>query len=72
MYEIQYYKYIITYFLTFSCVPGVFGNQQPNYLDLIKQMLQLSVNDASNYEVSLTKKFKKCFSFVWRSYASVI
>lgn len=34
----------------FTCVPGVFGNQQPNYLDLIKQMLQLSVND-SNYEV---------------------
>ncbi|XP_058802795.1 importin-5 [Phymastichus coffea] len=35
----------------FTCVPGVFGNQQANYLDLIKQMLQLSVNDTSNYEV---------------------
>ncbi|XP_011500552.1 PREDICTED: importin-5 isoform X2 [Ceratosolen solmsi marchali] len=35
----------------FTCVPGVFGNQQANYLDLIKQMLQLSVNDSSNYEV---------------------
>ncbi|XP_014214927.1 importin-5 [Copidosoma floridanum] len=35
----------------FTCVPSVFGNQQANYLDLIKQMLQLSVSDAANYEV---------------------
>lgn len=47
----------------FSCVPGVFGNQQPNYLDLIKQMLQLSVNDASNYEVSFNKKILKMLFF---------
>lgn len=32
-------------------VPGVFGNQQANYLDLIKQMLQQSVLDMANYEV---------------------
>nr|XP_012150540.1 PREDICTED: importin-5 isoform X2 [Megachile rotundata] len=35
----------------FTSVPGVFGNQQANYLDLIKQMLQQSVMDSSNYEV---------------------
>ncbi|XP_066591327.1 importin-5 [Prorops nasuta] len=35
----------------FTSVPGVFGNQQANYLDLIKQMLQQSVLDLSNYEV---------------------
>lgn len=35
----------------FTCVPGVFGNQQPNYLDMIKQMLQVSVSDTTNYEV---------------------
>lgn len=32
-------------------VPGVFGNQQANHLDLIKQMLQQSVLDMANYEV---------------------
>lgn len=32
-------------------VPGVFGNQQANHLDLIKQMLQQSVLDPTNYEV---------------------
>lgn len=32
-------------------VPGVFGNQQANYLDLIKQMLQQAVVDMTNYEV---------------------
>ncbi|XP_015121637.1 importin-5 [Diachasma alloeum] len=35
----------------FTSVPGVFGNQQANYLDLIKQMLQQSVLDAANYDV---------------------
>ncbi|XP_076289616.1 karyopherin beta 3 [Lasioglossum baleicum] len=35
----------------FISVPGVFGNQQANYLDLIKQMLQQSVMDSANYEV---------------------
>ncbi|KOX78914.1 Importin-5, partial [Melipona quadrifasciata] len=35
----------------FTFVPGVFGNQQANYLDLIKQMLQQSVMDSANYEV---------------------
>ncbi|CAL7948610.1 unnamed protein product [Xylocopa violacea] len=35
----------------FTSVPGVFGNQQANYLDLIKQMLQQSVMDSTNYEV---------------------
>lgn len=32
-------------------VPGVFGNQQATYLDLIKQMLHQSVLDMANYEV---------------------
>ncbi|XP_078038874.1 karyopherin beta 3 [Augochlora pura] len=35
----------------FISVPGVFGNQQTNHLDLIKQMLQQSVMDSTNYEV---------------------
>ncbi|XP_049800660.1 importin-5 [Schistocerca nitens] len=35
----------------FSSVPGVFGNQQANYLELIKQMLQRSLMDTANYEV---------------------
>ncbi|XP_011878216.1 PREDICTED: importin-5 [Vollenhovia emeryi] len=35
----------------FTSVPGVFGNQQANHLDLIKQMLQQSVLDMANYEV---------------------
>ncbi|CAK9814312.1 Ipo5 [Anthophora quadrimaculata] len=35
----------------FTSIPGVFGNQQANYLDLIKQMLQQSVMDTANYEV---------------------
>ncbi|XP_053986559.1 importin-5 [Hylaeus anthracinus] len=35
----------------FTSVPGVFGNQQANYLDLIKQMLQQSIMDSENYEV---------------------
>ncbi|XP_074106518.1 karyopherin beta 3 [Cotesia typhae] len=35
----------------FTSVPGVFGSQQSNYLNLIKQMLQQSVMDTANYEV---------------------
>ncbi|XP_022901900.1 importin-5 [Onthophagus taurus] len=35
----------------FASVPGVFGNQQGNYLDLIKQMLQQSLNPSEPYEV---------------------
>ncbi|KAL1132390.1 hypothetical protein AAG570_010345 [Ranatra chinensis] len=35
----------------FTAVPGVFGNQQVNYLDLIKQMLQRSLVDTSSAEV---------------------
>ncbi|KAI4464528.1 importin beta [Holotrichia oblita] len=35
----------------FTSVPGVFGNQQNNYLDLIKQMLQQSLNPTEPYEV---------------------
>ncbi|XP_017777748.1 PREDICTED: importin-5 [Nicrophorus vespilloides] len=35
----------------FTSVPGVFGNQQINYLDLIKQMLQQSLQLADSYEV---------------------
>lgn len=34
----------------FTAVPGIFGNQQTNYLDLIKQMLQQSLH-SQNYEV---------------------
>ncbi|CAH0388175.1 unnamed protein product [Bemisia tabaci] len=34
----------------FAQVPGVFGNQQPNYLDVIKQMLNQSLCDGT-YEV---------------------
>lgn len=38
---------------SFRSVPGVFGNQQGSYLDVIKQMLQQSLTDATNYNVSL-------------------
>lgn len=32
-------------------MPGVFGNEQPRYLDLIKQMLQQSLMPDSGYDV---------------------
>lgn len=35
----------------FASVPGVFGNQQNNYLDLIKQMLLQSLSPTEAYEV---------------------
>ncbi|XP_014288134.1 importin-5 [Halyomorpha halys] len=35
----------------FAAVPGVFGNQQVQHLDLIKQMLQQALTDASSYNV---------------------
>lgn len=35
----------------FTVVPGVFGNQQANYLDVIKQMLQQSLVPTQTYEV---------------------
>ncbi|XP_066262018.1 importin-5 [Euwallacea similis] len=35
----------------FTSVPGVFGNQQNNYLDLIKQMLMQSLQPTEAYEV---------------------
>lgn len=35
----------------FTCVPGVFGNQQNNYLDLIKQMLLQSLQPTEAFEV---------------------
>ncbi|KAF0306609.1 Importin-5 [Amphibalanus amphitrite] len=36
--------------LLFSYVPGVFGNQQKRYLEVIKNMLQQSLSDASSYK----------------------
>lgn len=44
-------KKILLYMCIRRSVPGVFGNQQANYLDLIKQMLQQAVVDITNYEV---------------------
>ncbi|CAG9771200.1 unnamed protein product [Ceutorhynchus assimilis] len=35
----------------FTSIPTVFGNQQNNYLDLIKQMLLQSLQNAESYEV---------------------
>nr|CAD7437675.1 unnamed protein product [Timema bartmani] len=35
----------------FTSVPGVFGNQQANYLDIIKQMIQKALVDTTSYEV---------------------
>uniref|UniRef100_A0A6M2DRC2 Putative karyopherin importin beta 3 n=1 Tax=Xenopsylla cheopis TaxID=163159 RepID=A0A6M2DRC2_XENCH len=35
----------------FTSVPGVFGNEQSRYLDLIKQMLQQSLMPESGYDV---------------------
>jgi hypothetical protein len=41
-------------FFTFCrSVPGVFGNQQSHYLDLIKQMMQQSLTEVAGYEVSV-------------------
>lgn len=40
------------YFCFFRSVPGVFGNQQSHYLDLIKQMMQQSLIEGAGYEVS--------------------
>ena len=34
-----------------SYVPGVFGNQQKRYLEVIKNMLQQSLGDTSSYKV---------------------
>lgn len=34
-----------------SQVPGIFGNQQAHYLDVIKQMLSRCMNDTGNFEV---------------------
>lgn len=39
------------YFNFCSNVPGVFGNQQTNYLGLINQMLQQSLVDSSSSKV---------------------
>ena len=38
-------------FLSFSVVPGVFGNQQAHYLDIIKQMLGQSLQDKEHPQV---------------------
>ena len=35
----------------FSIVPGVFGNQQAHYLDIIKQMLSQSLQDKDHPQV---------------------
>ncbi|XP_048745456.2 importin-5-like [Ostrea edulis] len=35
----------------FGQVPGIFGNQQAHYLDVIKQMLSRCMNDTGNFEV---------------------
>jgi hypothetical protein len=37
---------------SFRSFPGVFGNQQSHYLDLIKQMMQQSLMEGAGYEVS--------------------
>ena len=37
----------------FSQVPGVFGNQQAQYLDVIKQMLHQSLLEQGSQTVSL-------------------
>ena len=35
----------------FAAVPGVFGNQEAQYLDVIKQMLAASLTDQTSYDV---------------------
>ncbi|GAB6024224.1 hypothetical protein CHUAL_008922 [Chamberlinius hualienensis] len=35
----------------FGAVPGIFGNQQPMYLDVIKQMLQRSLQESNDVKV---------------------
>lgn len=37
----------------FASVPGIFGNQQDNYMDLIKQMLMKSMDPSSESEVKI-------------------
>lgn len=39
------------HFFVHSSVPSIFGNQESNYLDLIKQMLQQSLLPRETYEV---------------------
>lgn len=47
--------------LVFSLVPGIFGNQQPNYLDVIKQMLAHSfANETYSVRFHAAKAFA-CF-----------
>lgn len=50
------------YLRVFSNVPGVFGNQQNEYLGVIKQMLQQSLMDAASPKVNADKK-TSCFVF---------
>ena len=43
-------------------VPGVFGNQQNNYLNLIKQMLQQSLIDTTNPKVWISRVLYRVFN----------
>nr|CAG4640621.1 EOG090X00U8 [Eulimnadia texana] len=47
----------------FGSVPGVFGNQQSQYLSVIKQMLQQCMADQSNYNVRF-QAVKSLSSFI--------
>lgn len=49
-------------------VPGIFGNQQVTYLDLIKQMLQQAVLDMANYEVMYLIYIKFLFNLMGGRY----
>ena len=40
--------------LLFSSVPGVFGNQNSHYIDVIKQMLLASLTNSESYDVRFT------------------
>ena len=42
--------------LPFRAVPGIFGTQQAQYLDVIKQMLQQCFTDQNNPQVYLLLK----------------
>lgn len=56
------FNFLLQYF-DFSQVPGIFGNQQAHYLDVIKQMLTRCLNDTRNYEVQ-TEAVKAMTAFL--------
>jgi len=43
----------MTSLIYFRSVPSIFGNQQSQYLEVIKQMIEAALNYAGSYEVGI-------------------